>query len=177
VLSRKRILALAAGIAASAGALGGCGSGTLGGPDDAVQANATVVRVVDGDTLVIDTDGVDERVRLIGIDTPESVDRNRPVMCFGPEASAHLAELLPDGTAVRLERDVEARDRYDRLLAYLYRASDGLFVNMAMVTDGYAEQSSFPPNVEHTADFTAAERQARTSGAGAWSNCDAPFER
>lgn len=177
MLSRRRILALAAGIAAGAAALGGCGSATLGGPDDAVQANATVVRVVDGDTLVVDADGVDERVRLIGIDTPESVDRNRPVMCFGPEAAAHLAELVPDGTAVRLERDVEARDRYDRLLAYLYRASDGLFVNMAMVTDGYAEQSTFPPNVEHTAAFTAAERQARTSGAGAWSDCDAPFER
>jgi micrococcal nuclease len=165
-------------VAACVLALVGCGgSGALGGPDDAVQANATVVRVVDGDTVVVDAAGVDERVRLIGIDTPESVDRNRPVMCFGPEATEHLTELLPEGTAVRLERDVEARDRYDRLLAYLYRAEDGMFVNMAMVSDGYAQEYPFPPNVEHRAGFRAAEREARTRGAGAWSDCQDPFER
>jgi micrococcal nuclease len=83
--------------------LAACGStGAPGQPGDAVQANAVVERVVDGDTLVVDADGVDEKVRLIGINTPESVDRNRPVMCFGKEASAHLAELVPPGTPVRL---------------------------------------------------------------------------
>src|SRR3546814_3636658 len=75
-----------------------------------------VVRSVDGDTLVVDVGGSREDVRLIGIDTPESVARDRPVECFGPEAKEHMAELLPAGTAVRLERDVEARDRYGRLL-------------------------------------------------------------
>lgn len=164
--------------AACAAALVGCGgSGAPGGPDDVVEANARVVRVVDGDTVVVDAAGVDERVRLIGIDTPESVDRNRPVMCFGPEATDRLAELLPEGTPVRLERDVEARDRYDRLLAYLYRADDGLFVNVTMVSDGYAQQYPFPPNVEHRAEFRAAERDARTRAAGAWGDCEEPFER
>lgn len=156
----------------------GCGgSGALGDADDPVQANATVVRVVDGDTLVVDADGVDERVRLIGINTPESVDRNRPVMCFGKEASAHLEELLPEGAPVRLERDVEARDRYDRLLAYVYRAADGEFVNLAMVRDGYAQQYTFPPNVAHTEQFGDAERVARRDGVGLWSACEQPFEQ
>jgi micrococcal nuclease len=156
----------------------GCGgSGALGDADDAVQANATVVRIVDGDTLVVEADGVDERVRLIGINTPESVDQNRPVMCFGKEASAHLEELLPEGTPVRLERDVEPRDRYDRLLAYVYRAADGEFVNLAMVRDGYAQQYTFPPNVAHSEQFGDAERAARRGGVGLWSACDEPFEQ
>ena len=156
--------------------LGGCGTDAPGQPDDALQANATVQRVVDGDTLVVEADGAEERVRLIGINTPESVDRNRPVMCFGKEASDHMGELLPEGTAIRMERDVEARDRYDRLLAYVYRASDGQFVNLQMVVDGYAQQYTFPPNVEHNEAFGDAERAARTDGVGLWNACDAPFE-
>jgi micrococcal nuclease len=159
-------------------ALLGCGgSGALGSSQDAVEANAVVERIVDGDTLVVVVDGVEERVRLIGMNTPESVDQRRPVMCFGKEASAHLGELVPAGTPVRLERDVEARDRYERLLAYLYRASDGLFVNLAMVADGYAQQYTFPPNVAHTDDFGRAERDARSSGTGLWSACEEPFEK
>ncbi len=182
MLSRLRHTAvIGAAFAAVVGILAlvaGCGgSGALGDPDDVVQANATVVRVVDGDTLVVDADGVDERVRLIGINTPESVDRNRPVMCFGKEASAHLGELLPEGTPVRLERDAEPRDRYDRLLAYVYRAADGEFVNLAMVRDGYAQQYTFPPNVAHTEQFGDAERAARLGGVGLWSACDEPFEQ
>src|SRR5690606_25272955 len=99
-----------------------------------------------------------------------------PVMCFGKEASAHMDELLPPGTAVRLVRDVEARDRYDRLLAYVYRASDGRFINLAMVEDGFANFYTFPPNVEHTEQLRSAARAARAEGAGLWSACDKPFE-
>ncbi|MFN7150141.1 MAG: thermonuclease family protein, partial [Microthrixaceae bacterium] len=147
-MSRPGRLAIAGVAVLAVAMLLGCGgSGAPGSAEDAVQANAVVERVVDGDTLVVVVDGAEERVRLIGMNTPESVDRRRPVMCFGKEASAHLDELVPAGTPVRLERDVEVRDRYDRLLAYLYRASDGLFVNLAMVTDGYAQQYTFPPNV------------------------------
>ena len=153
----------------------GCGSDSPGSAGDAVEANATVVRVVDGDTLVVDVGGVDERL-LIGINTPESVDRNRPVMCFGKEASAHMAELVPPGTAIRIERDVEARDRYDRLLGYVYRASDGEFVNLRMVTDGFANQYTFPPNVEHVDTLRAAARTAQDAGVGLWSACEHPFE-
>ncbi len=143
-----------------------------------VEANATVERVVDGDTLVVDIDGSRERVRLIGIDTPESVKPNSPVECFGKEASAHAAELLPDGTPVRLVLDVEERDRYDRVLAYVYRADDGLFVNLAMATDGYAGVLTYPPNVAHTDQFRAAVADARSAGRGLWAACasDLPVE-
>lgn len=147
-----------------------------GGPGDALDANATMVRAVDGDTIVVDVGGTEESVRLIGINTPESVDRSRPVMCFGKEASTHMAELLPPGTPLRLERDVEPRDRYDRLLAYVYRASDGRFVNLAMVEDGFANFYTFPPNVEHTEAFRSAARTARQDGTGLWSACEKPFE-
>ena len=148
----------------------------MGGDGHALEANATMTRTVDGDTLVADVGGVEEKVRLIGINTPESVDRSRPVMCFGKEASAHLAELLPPGTPIRLVRDVEARDRYGRLLAYVYRAADGRFINLAMVEDGYANQYTFPPNVEHTRLFRDAAAAARRDGKGLWSACERPFE-
>ncbi len=97
-------------------------------------------------------------------------------MCYGKEASAHMADLLKAGTKVQLKRDVEARDRYQRLLAYVYRASDGLFVNLEMVTSGYANQYTFPPNVAHEDQFRNAARSARQNGTGLWSACDKPFE-
>ena len=147
-----------------------CGSDSGAAPDLQPGA-ATVERVVDGDTLVVRVQSQTERVRLIGIDTPESVDPRRPVECFGKEASAHLAELLPEGTPVRLERDVEARDRFDRLLAYVYRQPDDLFVNLAMARDGFAEVATFPPNVAHTDDLVAAAREAREEGRGLWRAC------
>lgn len=130
-----------------------------------------MVRHVDGDTIVVRIDQQQVRVRLIGINTPESVDPRRPVQCFGREASAHLDELLPPGTALRIVRDVEARDRYDRLLAYVYRADDGLFVNLAQLRDGFARVYTFPPNVAHVEEFRTAERTARDAGAGLWSAC------
>ena len=130
-----------------------------------------VVRVVDGDTIVVRLSGGEERVRLIGVDTPESVDPRSPVECFGEEASGRTAELLPEGTRIRLERDVEARDRYDRLLAYVYRADDGTFVNRALLEEGYAQPLTIPPNVAHAADFAAAARAAREAGTGLWSAC------
>lgn len=130
-----------------------------------------MVRHVDGDTIVVRIRNDEVRVRLIGINTPESVDPRRPVQCFGREASAHLDEMLPPGTPLRLVRDVEARDRYDRLLAYVYRAADGLFVNLAQIEDGYARVYTFPPNVAHVDELRAAERNARETGAGLWSAC------
>lgn len=129
------------------------------------------MRVIDGDTLVIRLDGRDERVRLIGIDTPESVRPDSPVECFGKEASEFLAGLVPAGTGVRLERDVEARDVYDRLLAYVYRASDELFVNLAIVEEGYGRPLTIPPNVAYTDRFVRASRDARDAGRGLWAAC------
>jgi micrococcal nuclease len=137
-----------------------------------VAANATVVRVVDGDTIRARLDGGgEEPVRLIGIDTPETKDPRKPVQCYGREAAARTAALLPRGTRVRLERDVEARDRYGRLLAYVFRASDGLFVNLALAREGYAQVLTIPPNVAHAEEFVAAVREAREAGRGLWSAC------
>ena len=135
------------------------------------EPNATVQRVIDGDTIVVETGGVDERIRLIGIDTPESVKPGTEVECFGKEASEHTADLLPEGTEVVLERDVEARDRYDRLLAYVYRAADGLFVNLAIVEEGFGQPATYPPNVAHTEEFVRAGRTARDQDRGLWGSC------
>lgn len=138
---------------------------------------ATVVKVVDGDTIKVRMGRHTESVRLIGVDTPESVKPNSPVECFALEASAHTKELVPPGTAVRLVRDVEARDRYDRLLAYVYRQSDGLFVNLALARDGYAAPLTIAPNIVHAAEFAAAAADARQAGRGLWASCDGPHDR
>ncbi len=132
---------------------------------------ATVVEVVDGDTVVVDLAGRQETLRLIGIDTPETVDPDQPPECWGAEASAHTKALLPAGTAVRLTRDVEARDRYDRLLVYVERAEDGLFVNLDLVAGGWADDYPFPPNVAHQREFALAVSQARAEGLGLWGTC------
>ncbi len=130
-----------------------------------------VTHPVDGDTLDIDLGGTEERVRLIGIDTPESVAHDRPVECFGPEAKARLAEVLPAGTEVRLERDVEARDRFGRLLAYVFRASDDVFVNRLLVEEGFAEARPFEPNLARQGELDRAEDGARSAGRGLWPVC------
>lgn len=133
-----------------------------------VGLDTTVSRVVDGDTLVVEGG---HRIRLIGIDTPEVHDPRRPVECFGREAAAFLGDLLPRGTGIRLVGDVEARDVYDRTLAYAYRLPDGLFVNADLVRQGYARTLTIPPNVAHTDEFLALAQQAREAGRGLWSAC------
>jgi len=133
-----------------------------------------MVRVVDGDTVIVHVSGRDERIRLIGIDTPESVKPNTPVQCFAIEASARTKALLPAGTVVRLERDAELRDRYKRLLAYVYRQPDGLFVNLVLAREGFALPYTFPPNVAHADDFVAAASEARQAHRGLWSRCRDP---
>jgi micrococcal nuclease len=129
-----------------------------------------VVRVVDGDTILVALDGRRERVRYIGVDTPETVKPDTPVQCFGQRASAYNHALL-DGRSVRLVGDAEARDRYGRLLAYVYRAGDGLFVNAALVRGGYATTLTIPPNVAHADELAALAGEARRAGRGLWSAC------
>lgn len=136
-----------------------------------LEANATVVVVIDGDTIIATFDGREETVRLIGIDTPETKKQNSPVECFGPEASAYTSALLPRGTPVRIERDVEARDDYGRLLGYVYRASDGLFVNLDLVASGHAEVLSIRPNTTYRDDFVEAARSAEQEDLGLWGAC------
>jgi micrococcal nuclease len=123
--------------------------------------------VVDGDTIVL-TGG--ERVRYIGVDTPESVKPGTPVQCYA-KAASHANERMVAGEPVRLRFDAERRDRYGRLLAYVYRASDGLFVNAELVRRGYAVTLTIPPNVAHAAEFAHLARSARRAGRGLWSAC------
>lgn len=151
----------------------GAGCALVDGDDPAPLAagHGIVTHPVDGDTVDVRIDGVEERVRLIGMDTPESVAEDRPVECFGPEAKDRLAELLPAGTEVRLERDVEARDRYGRLLAYVFRAEDDLHANRALVVEGFAEARRYPPNVARQAELDAAEAEARADQRGLWPAC------
>src|SRR5690606_6193718 len=136
----------------------------------AVAANAVVARVVDGDTLDVTLDGrpagETERVRLVGIDTPEVAHEGtperpgNPADCYGPEAAEFTSGLLPAGTPVRLERDVVGRDDYGRVLAYVYRAADGILVNYELARQGYARPLSIAPNTAHRDRIVAAARQA-----------------
>lgn len=142
-------------------------------PDGEGASRGAVAAVVDGDTVDLRLGGEVERVRLLGIDTPETVHPDRPVECFGPEASARTAQLLAPGTEVAVQRDVEARDRYGRLLLYLWRIDDGMFVNLDLVRGGFAEPLSIAPNVAHRAELAAAASAARSTGAGRWSSCPA----
>jgi micrococcal nuclease len=143
---------------------------------DARNGTGAVERVVDGDTLVVRIAGRQERLRLIGMDTPESVKEGTAIECFAREASSRTKALLPTGTAIRIARDVEARDRFGRLLGYVYRQDDGLFVNLTLLREGYAATLTFPPNVAHADEFVAAARDAREAGRGLWSRCGGPHE-
>jgi micrococcal nuclease len=131
----------------------------------------TVLKVIDGDTVDIDIKGNTERVRLIGVNTPETKHPTKPIECFGPEASAYLTQLLPKGTHVRIERDIEARDRYGRMLLYLYRESDNLFINLDLVSHGYGTPMSIEPNTFHRNDFVHAAALAETTNEGLWKAC------
>lgn len=168
-MARARLLSLPAVVALALAPAACAGGGD--GPAPREVGTAVVVDVVDGDTVEVRVDGRVEAVRLLGIDTPETVDPHRPVGCFGPEASARTAELLPVGTAVSLERDVEGRDHFGRLLAYVFRAGDGTFVNEALVAEGYAEVLVIDPNRAYADRLRAAEAAARAAGAGLWGSC------
>jgi micrococcal nuclease len=142
------------------GAAGGGGAGAVG----------RVTRVVDGDTIRVAVGGRSERVRYIGVDTPESVKPGTPVQCFAHAAAAENARLVA-GERVRLVRDVEARDRFGRLLAYVYRLRDGRFVNAELVRRGYARPLTIPPNVRFADRFVGLARAARAARRGLWSAC------
>ena len=131
---------------------------------------ARVVRVVDGDTIRVRLGDRIERVRYIGVDTPESVKPGTPVQCYAKRAAAANAALVA-GRSVRLVGDVERRDRYGRLLAYVYREPDGAFVNAQLVRDGYARTLTIAPNVAHAHQLAELAQTARRSGRGLWRAC------
>jgi micrococcal nuclease len=137
---------------------------------------ALVERVVDGDTVVVRLDGQSVKVRLIGVDAPESVDPRKPVQRFARESADFLRRLV-EGKRVRLAYEpAGARiDRYGRTLAYPYRVDDDLFVNRELVAKGYAFAYTAYP-FSYMAEFRAAERQAREKGLGLWGPDPAPVK-
>jgi len=143
--------------------LAGCGAAEEPSPNGRMQVQ--VKRVIDGDTFETSSG---DRVRMIGIDTPESVKPNSPVEPFGKEAARYARELL-EGKQVTLQFDIELRDRYKRLLAYVY-LQDGSFANETIIRSGYARVLTIPPNVAHAELFLEAEREAREQKRGLWAD-------
>ncbi len=150
---------------------GGAGGGIVTGypamPSGLPQAR--IVKVVDGDTADVSLNGMTERVRLIGLNTPETVDPNRPVGCYGPVASARAHELL-DGQNVFVESDPgqAVRDTYGRLLAYFWFA-DGRLYNLQMVREGFAFEYTYNVPYKYQSEFKAAQREADQVNSGLWS--------
>jgi len=128
-----------------------------------------VANVVDGDTIEVAVDGRRETVRLLGVDTPETVHPRRPVECFGPEASAFTQSRLL-GRTVRLTFDRVQRDPYGRLLAYV--EVDGRRFNDVLLAGGYATLLVIPPNGAHGRIMLERELEARRAGRGLWGVCE-----
>ena len=139
---------------------------------DILQADvATIVSVVDGDTIVLKVQSQTETVRLLGIDTPETVHPSKPIECFGPEASAFAKATLVKGSTVKLLRDVEPRDRYQRLLVYLFLA-DGTLFNQLLIDRGFARTLSIEPNTAFASQFAWHESNAKNRRVGLWQSCE-----
>jgi micrococcal nuclease len=130
---------------------------------------ATVERVVDGDTIVVRLSGRTEKVRVLGVNTPETVSPKVGVQCYGPQASAYTHSRLPPGTRVTLETDVEVRDKYGRLLAYVYVGGDRFDDDLLRL--GYGRLLIIPPNGEYARVMMQEELQAKSAGAGLWGAC------
>lgn len=136
-------------------------SGVLSGQSESIQ----VARVIDGDTIELKNGN---KVRYIGIDTPETSDPRTGIQCFGREAYERNRQLV-ENAYITLEKDVSETDRYGRLLRYVYK--DGVMVNELLVKEGFARSSSYPPDVAHQDLFRTAEAAARVEGVGLWGTC------
>ena len=146
----------------------------FGGAPIGETERATVVAVVDGDTIKIDRGQGIERVRYIGVDTPETVHPSKPVEFMGKEASA-ANKALVEGREVLLERDLTELDRYGRLLRYVWvedpSSPSGLtFVNAALLAGGFAQVVTYPPDVRYVDLYLDAQREAREQGRGLWAD-------
>lgn len=168
---RGRTGAVVASLAATVG-LVGLAPPAAAQPEPVRQRGPVVLRVIDGDTVEVRGDGrvvpagAVARVRLLEIDAPERGD------CFSREATARTAELLPVGSRLRTERDVELKDRYDRYLLYVWNEQN-VFVNESLVRSGHATSVLFEPNDKYAKTMAAAQAAARQAGAGLWSACPA----
>jgi micrococcal nuclease len=150
-------------------------AGIIRPPDSSPQIDSSklykVTYIDDGDTIRVDIDAREARVRLLGINTPETVDPRKKVECYGPEASTETKSLLK-GRAVRLvlNADRESTDKYGRYLAYVYR-DDGLFVNAYLLQEGFAREYTVGTPYSFQAGFRAIEAKARHLAAGLWNAC------
>jgi micrococcal nuclease len=144
------------------------------------DSNGKLVGVIDGDTLLVELDGRTEKVRLIGIDTPESTFNQKALLDskrthtdlkvitqLGKKAASYLESQLTKGATLRLEFDVEHRDKYSRVLAYVYR-TDGQMLNELLLSNGYARLMTKPPNVRHNRRFQSALQDAKKNNRGLW---------
>jgi micrococcal nuclease len=130
-----------------------------------IRQKVKVVRVVDGDTVEIEGG---QKVRYIGMDTPETVDPRKAVQCFGKEASTENQSLV-EGKEVELEKDVSETDKYGRLLRYVWL--DGTMINEKLVLEGYARLDTVPPDVKYSQKFINAEGMAKANNLGLWQKC------
>lgn len=142
--------------------------------------SATVIRVVDGDTVVVNVDGNEFKIRMIGVDTPETVHPSKPVEYYSKEASDFTKSQLVEGSQIYLEKDVSDVDRYGRLLRYVWlelpsdldnpsiEDMNTLMFNSILVSNGYAQLSTFPPDVKYQEHFSALEKDARDQKTGLW---------
>jgi micrococcal nuclease len=127
----------------------------------------SVKHIIDGDTIVVEYEGRTEKIRLIGINTPEIHHPTKGIEPYGYEAKRFVEGLLKPGDSVKLEFDIQLRDKYGRLLAYVY-LPDGRFLNALLVENGYAQVMTIPPNVKYQELFLKLQREARENNLGLW---------
>ncbi len=154
--------------------LGGAPHSPLSASAELAESTTTpgffpVVRGIDGDTIIVDIGGNATTIRLIGVDTPETVDPRKPVECFGPEASAETKQLV-DGREVRLTYDSSQGefDKYHRTLAYVY-LEDGTLLNEFLIAKGYGHEYTYQTPYIYQSEFRAAQKSAQKSQLGFWS--------
>lgn len=136
---------------------------------DVIGEEATFIRVVDGDTLIAEIDGKEEYIRLLLVDTPETKHPTKDVQPFGEEASQLMKDTFNKNETIGLEFGTEKRDKYDRILAYLYNA-DGVMFNELLLEEGLARVAFvYPPNDKYVDDFYEIEEKAKNEKKGIWS--------
>lgn len=150
--------------------------------EDPNRQSATVVRIVDGDTLWVQPTepgllptNASTSIRLLLIDTPETKHPTKPIQCWGPEATQTLSTILPVGTAVELEADRAPEDRYGRALRHVYQTNMADSANEIMLRMGAGVVRVYAPNRAHEAEYRRAEETARSLRRGLWGNCPAPI--
>jgi micrococcal nuclease len=172
VNTRRWLLTSVVAVIAIVAAIGFVVATRDGGDAASLPPDVGVVEwVIDGDTVDIDIGGREERVRMIGIDTPELHTDAGGAECMAREALEFTASQLPSGTEVRLERDVVGRDDYGRLLAYVYRRADNVLINESVIARGYARPLTIAPNNTHSERFVTAAVAAEAANLGLWRAC------